>query len=171
MERLSSDSTLLGLFNFYPWQEKSDQKATLEALLHKGNDGLGCHDPHTCCLCQKIVASRGGLKAHLEMFRCQALFCDLCPKIFFSEKDLCTHKKTVHNLCKKKKKFECEICKTPVVNLRIHLRIHRPRVNCPVCKKSISNYTFAKHLEGHASKDYKCQRCDEAFDRKEKLRR
>lgn len=39
-------------------------------------------NPHTCCLCQKIMSSRGSLKNHIEnIHRSTALkFCDLCPK-------------------------------------------------------------------------------------------
>lgn len=160
----------------------------------KGNEGLGSRDPHTCCLCQKVLVNRASLKNHFEDVHCKAnkLSCDLCPKIFFSKKAIVNHMK-VHskknfscNICDYKTanksrfkmhrlthgdKVECPICRKRVSLLsRHHSKVHRPKKSCPVCQKMLQGHQIKRHMKTHSTV-LRCEICEERFVCREALRR
>lgn len=142
---------------------------TIETLLRKGNKGQLAREPHTCCLCRKKFSVRRHLRVHLGVMHCKTtkMFCDFCPKYYFSKDSLFKHMKlhtkkklrckkcdykTVfksdmakHKIVHSKKKIECSICQKPVIALKEHLLTHRPKKSCPKCQKFISIKGLKKH--------------------------
>lgn len=172
-------------------QAKADQNEMTEALVTKGNEGLNFTKPHTCCFCQKVLKDRGKLKRHMLTLHSGSLkvFCDLCPKIYFSKSDLLNHMKNVHcekrfacdvcdyktanrNHIKKHKmihneKVQCPICKKLVTSLRGHVRMHT-KVKCSICQKTMIKQSLRQHMANHVQK---CKSCGETFEDKPTLRR
>lgn len=163
-------------------------------LIKKGNEGVKFSDPHTCCLCQKVLAKRRYLKTHLKGVhkKGQLMFCDLCPKVY-NDKVLFLNHMKVH----RKIYFACELCDFETVykcdlkahqrthgpkmkckicgketTSRKHMKFHLPREKCPVCKKLVGKAYFKDHLKRHEKNkiDLKCKKCGETFETYEKLR-
>lgn len=167
------------------------------SLAKKGNEGLDSRDPHTCCICQKVVAGSYFLRQHLEKvhLKTRKMYCDLCPKVYFDKHDIASHMKQTHskktfacNICDYRtavkhylyrhkethsEKVECPVCKKFVSFLRRHIeRAHESRVNCSVCQKEVTKEWLSKHMATkHKKTIYQCDNCDESFGNKEDLRR
>lgn len=171
---------------------KFDAKS-LNSFLRKCYEGRHPKDAHTCCFCHKTVSARSELKQHITNahIRSTKMFCDLCPKIYFSKKTIGRHMVDSHckkrftcNICEYKTadkysfqrhkqtheaKETCPICKKKVSILRQHLISHRPGKSCLICKKIIKG-SMKKHMQA-VHGQIKCKQCVEVFENKEKLRR
>lgn len=174
-------------------EENFDSNATAETLASKGNEGQRSRDPHTCCLCQKVISRRCELVEHLETvhFKATKIFCDLCPKFYFTKKSILWHMQ-IHmqksfqcNVCDYKtpfknffyrhkfthaEKVECPTCKKLVSSLKIHMDIHKPKKSCPICQKLIKKKCLEDHIKTHVT-FYECDDCTRKFENKEALRR
>lgn len=171
-----------------------NESDSVQCLAIKGNEGVKPFDPHSCYFCHKVVTCRGTLRQHLKTVHCRGkkLFCDLCPKFYFTKKVLIHHmtshrQKTLQcNICDYKTPFKnrfkdhkfvhskttCTICSKQVASLSCHMRSHKPKESCPKCQKIISRNCLKKHIRRHhSSKLYPCDKCQETFEDKEKLRR
>lgn len=172
---------------------KADEKEIL-ALIRNGNKGLSFLEPHTCCFCKKVVSNRGTLKRHMLTIHCGStkVFCDLCPKFYFSKSDLLVHMKNVHsgkryscNVCDYKTatrghiikhkmihadKVQCPICKKQVTALKFHMKLHKPREKCQICQKMFTKHSLKKHMATHTRNAPKCKSCEETFADKAALR-
>lgn len=166
----------------------------VSSLAEKGNEGKPWDTLHTCCLCRKTLATRGVLKDHLENvhFRSKKIFCDLCPKFYFTKSSISLHmtmhlkKKFACNVCDYKtarkgdlqqhqmvhaKKVECPVCKKSRFNLKAHMLVHKPKVSCSICQAMVLRGSLKKHLTTHETKIRKCKICEDSFDSIEELRR
>lgn len=173
------------------------QKTSEEArnLCNQGNEGLLPKDPHTCCVCRKVLSNRYGLMKHLEAVhvRSETFRCTFCPKFYFDkyalkhhmknhdqksfECKICDYKTAIKLRFEEHKlthaaKVECPICSKPVSFLKQHMRWHKARVACPICSKMLHRYTISAHLKTHTErKNYICEKCSEGFESKLDLNR
>lgn len=94
-----------------------DAKKPAEALAMKGNEGVKCEDPHTCCICQKVFKFRAALEIHLDTIhlKTEKFCCDHCPKFFFAKFSIIDHIRDVHS-----KEFNGEICNAQFASLQNH---------------------------------------------------
>lgn len=127
-----------------------------------GNQGLRWHEPHLCCLCQKVFSERSGLRNHLEKhhFKSKKIFCDLCPNFYFTKGCMVRHMKAAHMRIK----FVCKICnyRTSVKShLKRHKQVHQPKVECPTCNRRVTS--LSKHMRGHKQKE-NCPICKKMID-------
>lgn len=155
---------------FQALRSKKQTNNTVKAVTRRGNGGLLATDPHTCCLCNRVLSNRNHLKEHLERFhrRSTKFSCDLCPKFYFVKNELKIHMKRVHKT-KHVKKTECSICGKLVMNIRLHLHVHEEKEQCAICQKMIQKRIMKNHMRIHVVK--KCKSCDETFFIKEELKR
>lgn len=150
-------------------QEKSVFSAEVNTLTRKGNENLKSSDPHTCCVCQKVISNRSHLKMHLETAHCKStkITCDLCSIFFFNKRMFDRHVKFVHgdkkhscNVCDFKTaskyilkvhnlthaaKVECLTCNKPVSSLKKHMRSHVPKESCLICQKLLTKFNMKRH--------------------------
>lgn len=160
-----------------------NKPSRMERLLMTGNDGQTWNQPHTCCLCQKIFSVRAALRVHLEKnhFKVKKLYCDLCPKIYFSKGCIARHMKAAHErkkyvckICKYRTatkshftrhnllhttKAKCPVCNEQVTSLKSHMEGHVPKESCPICRKMISQRTLLRHIETHKRVKIMTQKC------------
>lgn len=193
LERLSVAS--LDTSNLSQGQKMDKKTDRFFFLLNKGNEGLSTRQPHTCSLCEEVFSNRFAFKEHLKTFHLKTtrMFCDLCPKICFSRIRIENHIRSAHskktftcNICDYKTAakrnlqkhklvhaatVECLICHKKVTSLKQHMRSHRPKKRCLICKKMYANRNMAEHMKRHDRKSYKCESCEQTFDKKEYLRR
>lgn len=167
---------------------------TLQDLVRKGNERLKKRDPHCCCFCGRIFASRQILRNHMETIHCKTkkMFCDHCPKEFHVKNIIVNHmrvhiKKTFScNICDYKTAFKnnfelhkgrhavkstCLVCKKPVASLKTHMLTHKPKVPCPICQKLLAKYYMKEHVKSHVGRSIKCDNCDEVLGSKGELRK
>lgn len=167
---------------------------SLRDLVKKGNEGLKWSDPHTCSICGKVYRSSHDTKKHIESCHWKAIkwFCDLCPIFYFSRAKIYRHMKSAHlhkkfacNVCDYKAdnrkrlqehyvihstKVECPICKKSVTSLNFHMKTHQQKENCSICKRLISKKSLKSHMRIHQIHP-KCEECDEVFTNKKDFRR
>lgn len=168
-------------------------RASALSLAKKGNEGLQARDPHTCCFCKKVCTGRPGLVTHLEgsHLRTTEMFCDLCPKVYYTKSTMTCHVKTHRakvfacDICdyRAAKEFllrihkgihneaeECPHCKKQVNDLKRHLDLHKAKVKCPDCPKFILKLFMRQHKETHHAPKT-CSVCSKTLENKEALRR
>lgn len=174
--------------------KKSDLHGTAAAFIRKGNEGIHCENPHTCCFCQKVCSTRNHLKIHIASMHCRStsMLCDHCGKTYYDRQTICRHMVRVHGekkiVCKicdyktalnysfqrhkltHKAGTKCPICKKQVTFLKSHMKCHQPRESCSFCFKLFRKESLKFHMRSHLKKDFKCRSCDEVFTRKEDLR-
>lgn len=156
----------------------------MKILALKGNDGLRACDPQTCCVCQKEFSDRRWLIDHLDEFhyKIRKLSCDLCSKRFYKKATMVQHIKS-----HRKKEFQCKVCgfeatrravferhqlkhvKCPVCkklvpSLRDHMKTHKPKRMCLICRRNFTAVSFKEHMKTHDEKAFKCQKCEERFE-------
>lgn len=173
------------------YAEKAPTADPMLELARKGNEGVKFEDPHTCCFCKKVFSTRKTLKTHLIGVHKKAppLCCDLCSK-FYNYKILLEKHMKIHcekpftcNICDFKTvhkaelkshkmthepKYQCNICNKKVSSIREHMRSHVLKERCPICSKMVK---YPKdHKKFHDEKRFKCNRCEEFFERYENLR-
>lgn len=194
MERFSLEPTVFDKSNFSKPRRSFFQCDEKYSLLRKGNEGLAALDPHTCFICRRVLSTRYSYRMHLQNFHRQTtkLFCDLCPKFYFSREAMLRHIRNAHcgkrfccNVCDYKAanktqlkyhklihadKVECTICKQPVTSLKGHMKTHTLKGRCSICQKLFSARNLTTHMKMH-TRVRKCGSCNEKFDYKEDLRR
>lgn len=126
--------------NIYRSKKLSGPSEAAMALAKKGNENLTCYDPHTCCICKIVFSSRYALRSHIDVKHCKTkkMFCDLCPKEYFSRTKMIVHM-TVH--CRRS--FDCK----NIQSSRFHKLTHAAKTPCPICKKEVSS--MKNHMETH----------------------
>ena len=124
----------------------------LPVLNHEG--------PFICDFCGKIYLSRDPLRIHLKTFHTKAqVYCDLCPNSYHLKYNLRIHLQKTHL----KNFYVCDVCgfnsfrKFP---LKLHIKIHQPKVKCPICDKLVTDIKTHK-LRVHPAKNklYICDVC------------
>ena len=85
-------------------------------------------------------------------------FCDECPSKFTSEKNLVSHKNSIHEKC-----YICPECGFQIigrVNYHNHMRKHK-KVKCDTCSKEITKRKIAQHRTncGKQKVVHKCDTC------------
>lgn len=118
-----------------------NQGKSVEALVLEGNEELCSRDPHSCCFCQKIFATRHTLKNHLQSIhlKTEKMMCDHCPKFFFAKKPIIEHIKRAHG----EKKYACDKCNHKATKrscLESHKSVHAAKVE--FCRKSEKGREF-----------------------------
>lgn len=172
----------------------SENKSVIvKILVRKGNEGLRCNAPHSCCCCQKIFINRYSLKDHLETIHCKTtkMFCDLCPKFYFTKSTMiqhmihahrkkrfacnaCDYKAATNPLLKKHKlthaaKVECLFCKKLVTSGKSHKTVHKAKEMCSICCRMFSKCSMKRHMKTHNRIQYK--KCSEMSRQKNYIKR
>lgn len=144
------------------------KKSDVEILSESGNKGRHPDDSHTCCFCRNIFSNRSVLESHLKNFHLKTknLCCDICDFKTAFQNDLKKHKLTHPQIL-----VECTVCGKKVRFLNRHMRLHKPKVPCPACKKAVSQSGLKRHLMTHSDNGIKCENCSDIFETKEDLRR
>ena len=105
--------------------------------------------------------------------------CDICGKVYKSQKGLKSHRNHVHD---KFKPFECTICNKSFGHkgkLKVHIRTVHQKLRlhkCTICDKlykekvTLTKHEYAVHGDGN-SKPYNCNDCDSRFTFNNKLTR
>lgn len=166
----------------------------LAALARKGNELASSQDPHTCCFCQRVFSKRSVVKKHLDFVHCRPnkIFCDLCPKFFYTKNAISKHmkghssKRFACSKCDYKSDFKnlfnqhmnthapkvaCLICNKPVSAMADHMKSHKPKVSCTVCQKLVHQVSIERHMKIHSVHPRKCKICEDILDNEEDLKR
>lgn len=134
-----------------------------------------------CGICNNAFASPRELQKHIrKAHQTVRIYCDLCSETFTSPKELARHMKKGHKPSKttesnelidntqnkkgnskekKKRIFQCFLCKTEYdvkAKLRIHMKLHKRNKPCKVCKVLFT----VNELSSHLCDDKKSIRCD-----------
>lgn len=126
-------------------------------LARKGNEGRKWKVPHTCCICQKVLKCRAGLRSHLNVFhvKTKKWYCDLCPKVYFLKNAIAEHMRGVHS----KEKF-------PSAIRTRNVRRGRPKnPDDPVCAMALKGNEGLRSSEPHT-----CCFCQKVMRSREILR-
>lgn len=133
-------------------------------------DGTG---EYKCQHCDKILATKKGLRRHVSMHKPKAepVTCEICKKVCASQARLLIHQKT-HNKPKEKvpREYLCHICSKVYPSnssLTYHMRTHsgvKPHV-CKTCNSGFTTTTsLANHIRIHTGdKPFVCHVCSAAF--------
>ncbi|XP_034942095.1 zinc finger protein 699-like [Chelonus insularis] len=133
-------------------------------------DGSG---KYKCQHCDKIMATKTGLRRHVSMHKPKAepVTCEICKKVCASQARLVLHQKT-HNKPKEKvpREYLCHICSKVYPSnssLTYHMRTHsgvKPHV-CKTCNSGFTTTTsLANHIRIHTGdKPFVCHVCSAAF--------
>ncbi|XP_046469545.1 zinc finger protein 676 [Neodiprion pinetum] len=128
---------------------------------------------YKCQHCDKIMATKKGLRRHVSMHKPKAepATCEICEKVCASQARLALHQKT-HNKPKEKvpREYLCHICSKVYPSnssLTYHVRTHtgvKPHV-CKICNSGFTTTTsLANHLRIHTGdKPFVCHVCSAAF--------
>lgn len=143
-----------------------------ESLKKEGSDEDGGGE-YKCQHCDKIMATKKGLRRHVSMHKPKAepATCEICKKVCASQARLALHQKT-HNKPKEKvpREYLCHICSKVYPSnssLTYHMRTHtgvKPHV-CKICNSGFTTTTsLANHLRIHTGdKPFVCHVCSAAF--------
>lgn len=128
---------------------------------------------YKCQHCDKIMATKKGLRRHVSMHKPKAepVTCEICKKVCASQARLVLHQKT-HNKPKEKvpREYLCHICSKVYPSnssLTYHMRTHtgvKPHV-CKTCNSGFTTTTsLANHIRIHTGdKPFVCHVCSAAF--------
>ncbi|XP_012263359.2 zinc finger protein 260-like [Athalia rosae] len=143
-----------------------------ESVKKEGSDEDGGGE-YKCQHCDKVMASKKGLRRHVSMHKPKAepATCEICKKVCASQARLALHQKT-HNKPKEKvpREYLCHICSKVYPSnssLTYHMRTHtgvKPHV-CKICNSGFTTTTsLANHLRIHTGdKPFVCHVCSAAF--------
>lgn len=128
--------------------------------------------PHQCRMCNKILSTKGNLKAHeMEHAGIRKFVCELCGKAFPSNRGLQSHKISVHT---DERPFVCTQCDSAFKferNLREHSRVHtgvKP-FSCDECGKLFRHSSSLREHRMIHTKPFKCDLCDKRFQTQHNL--
>ncbi|XP_013416136.1 zinc finger protein 425 [Lingula anatina] len=104
--------------------------------------------PHKCPLCNYVTPLKGYLKRHIDrhFLRGKLYICELCPKVYMTEKALLQHKYTQHGLVDAEKAVrctypDCSFLTYSLLTMEDHCRAkHTEEKNfpCPQCNRKFS---------------------------------
>lgn len=175
-----SCSSALDLRRHKIWKHQSEQKP----VVHFGKTR------HVCDLCGASFFKASGLNRHNtrihQLAKCkrqrpkklkpkpapEAFICEMCPRIFDSQSKLDNHMDLNH------RPVECPVCKKTIsnkYNLNMHMKNHsgENKVTCDVCGMQLSAQQLRPHfLAKHTNeRPHKCALCDFGTVTKQALRR
>ncbi|XP_043496941.1 zinc finger protein 260-like [Polistes fuscatus] len=132
-------------------------------------DGSG---EYKCQHCDKIMATKKGLRRHVSMHKPKAepVTCEICKKVCASQARLVLHQRTHKPKEKVPREYLCHICSKVYPSnssLTYHMRTHsgvKPHV-CKTCNSGFTTTTsLANHIRIHTGdKPYVCHVCSAAF--------
>lgn len=132
-------------------------------------DGSG---EYKCQHCDKIMATKKGLRRHVSMHKPKAepVTCEICRKVCASQARLVLHQKTHKPKEKVPREYLCHICSKVYPSnssLTYHMRTHtgvKPHV-CKTCNSGFTTTTsLANHIRIHTGdKPFVCHVCSAAF--------
>ncbi|KAK0079418.1 hypothetical protein PV326_008740 [Microctonus aethiopoides] len=144
-----------------------------ENIKRDESDEDGASGEYKCQHCDKIMATKKGLRRHVSMHKPKAepATCEICKKVCASQARLVLHQKT-HNKPKEKvpREYLCHICSKVYPSnssLTYHMRTHtgvKPHV-CKTCNSGFTTTTsLANHIRIHTGdKPFVCHVCSAAF--------
>ena len=132
-------------------------------------DGSG---EYKCQHCDKIMATKKGLRRHVAMHKPKAepVTCEICRKVCASQARLVLHQRTHKPKEKVPREYLCHICSKVYPSnssLTYHMRTHtgvKPHV-CKTCNSGFTTTTsLANHIRIHTGdKPFVCHVCSAAF--------
>ncbi|CAK9807261.1 Zinc finger protein 845 [Anthophora plagiata] len=132
-------------------------------------DGSG---EYKCQHCDKIMATKKGLRRHVSMHKPKAepVTCEICGKVCASQARLVLHQRTHKPKEKIPREYLCHICSKVYPSnssLTYHMRTHtgiKPHV-CKTCNSGFTTTTsLANHIRIHTGdKPFVCHVCSAAF--------
>ncbi|KAG7200527.1 hypothetical protein KM043_001091 [Ampulex compressa] len=146
---------------------------------------VGMHNginPFQCNFCKKCFTQKGALMRHLPMHTGETPYqCELCGKRFVHHTSYNMHALSHTG----KKSYRCHICDLSLLStshLKRHMRVHTGEkpYSCTLCgKRFAERYNLFAHQKIHDPSEiiakeakrvqHKCNECNLAFDKKQKL--
>ncbi|XP_017791924.1 PREDICTED: zinc finger protein 675-like [Habropoda laboriosa] len=127
---------------------------------------------YKCQHCDKIMATKKGLRRHVSMHKPKAepVTCEICGKVCASQARLVLHQRTHKPKEKIPREYLCHICSKVYPSnssLTYHMRTHtgiKPHV-CKTCNSGFTTTTsLANHIRIHTGdKPFVCHVCSAAF--------
>ncbi|KAF3428510.1 hypothetical protein E2986_00464 [Frieseomelitta varia] len=127
---------------------------------------------YKCQHCDKIMATKKGLRRHVSMHKPKAepVTCEICGKVCASQARLVLHQRTHKPKEKVPREYLCHICSKVYPSnssLTYHMRTHtgiKPHV-CKTCNSGFTTTTsLANHIRIHTGdKPFVCHVCSAAF--------
>ncbi|XP_065086584.1 zinc finger protein 391-like isoform X2 [Ochlerotatus camptorhynchus] len=146
---------------------------SFETLKHLKSHAKKVHDTQAVLqCCNKSFSLKHKMLFHINT-HLKPCKCNECGKGFPDKHTLKVHHIVKHT-SSEEKQFKCEKCNRSFQTeqiLRTHRRLH-DRVECPICKKSLSNvYTLKSHMSGVHNDERKfiCDVCGKDFKSREAL--
>lgn len=175
LDNLVEDNTLFDSDDdSFPNQSENLSSSNNDNNMKKeGSDEDGGGEMYKCQHCDKVMATKKGLRRHVSMHKPKAepATCEVCKKVCASQARLLLHQKT-HNKPKEKvpREYLCHICSKVYPSnssLTYHMRTHtgvKPHV-CKICNSGFTTTTsLANHLRIHTGdKPFVCHVCSAAF--------
>ncbi|XP_044258365.1 zinc finger protein 502-like isoform X2 [Tribolium madens] len=130
---------------------------------------------YECKLCNYKGRTASAVYVHMSTHAREICVCEVCSKIFKSNRNLNDHIRRVHS---KEKKHKCTYCDKKFVDrymLTVHVRCHtgvRPYA-CHLCEKAfIRSDGLKEHLATHGERVwFKCDKCGRKFASKKGVTR
>lgn len=129
--------------------DKCEKSFINKTLLTRHSRFHGKNIPvYKCEICDREVATKYHLKAHLLSVHCDEAICQICKSQFSNKEELKDHYKDAH------KPFICKTCgKTFTLQryLKMHEKIHNELITteffkCDFCIKKFSKRSIASHV-------------------------
>lgn len=145
--------------------ESFKQLSSHAKKVHKKHPELQC--------CNKVFSYKHKIIYHINT-HLKPCKCEECGKGFPNKHTLKVHQRAMHSSVKETD-FKCDKCMRSFQTeqiLRTHLRSHE-RVECPICKKSLSNeYTLKYHTTKvhNNERNFTCDVCGKGFKSGETLK-
>ncbi|KOB67340.1 putative zinc finger protein 45-like protein [Operophtera brumata] len=119
-----------------------------------------------CKICSIVLKSKSSFKNHMKRHSgIKAYACEICPKSFYTQSELCNHKTKVHL---KTKTYKCEICDY-TTSTSSALKTHQPKhsasnAGCNVCGMFFDNdLQLTLHKKRHTDRRYQCPHCEKKY--------
>lgn len=143
-----------------------------ESVKKEESDEDGGSGEYKCQHCDKIMATKKGLRRHVSMHKPKAepVTCEICGKVCASQARLVLHQRTHKPKEKVPREYLCHICSKVYPSnssLTYHMRTHtgiKPHV-CKTCNSGFTTTTsLANHIRIHTGdKPFVCHVCSAAF--------
>lgn len=122
---------------------------------------------YPCKLCSYAGRTASAVYVHMSTHANDSYVCEICSKIFKSNRNLNDHLRRVHS---KIKRHHCTYCDKKFVDkymLKVHIRSHtgvRP-YKCNICEKAfIRSDGLKEHMRIHGQGAfYQCKMCERRF--------
>ncbi|XP_029171790.1 zinc finger protein 345-like [Nylanderia fulva] len=143
-----------------------------ENVKKEESDEEGGSGEYKCQHCDKVMATKKGLRRHVSMHKPKAepVTCEVCRKVCASQARLILHQRTHKPKEKVPREYLCHICSKVYPSnssLTYHMRTHtgvKPHV-CKTCNSGFTTTTsLANHIRIHTGdKPFVCHVCSAAF--------